>query len=173
MAEPFARDVQKGVELVLTIDGKRDDWRRFFPETMDLSFAGFGVLAFEAGLQQIADINRKSLESEVVGALAWLKGLELVELQVESTMHPEWGVMLWIPDHPSYSAPPTSSFQAGYRMSFYRAMFQTEKAGVQQFCLYSTAINGRFHKTLVFRRAAFVTRVESSVMDSVVAGSPA
>ncbi len=134
-----------------------DDWRRFVPATLDLSHVNLGTPEIEAGLRKVAEINGVSFELVLAGYLAWRKKFEMVELEVETVNHPEWGKMVWIPDHPAYSEPAKDSFEKLFQMNFYRAMFQTEKAGVQRFCLYSTAINGRFHKSLVLRKIVLKT----------------
>lgn len=172
MTEANARDLQKGVRFVLTIDGT-NDWRKFVPTTLDLSHAGLGILEIEAGLRKVAEVNEVSFELTLAGYLAWRKGFELTALEIETTMHPEWGKMVWISDHSSYALPPADSFQEKHRMDFYRAMFKTEKAGIQHFCLYSTAIFGRFHKTIVFHKVVLNSPKAEPVEESIPASLPA
>ncbi len=150
MANWRANEVQKRIKMDLTIRGI-SDWHEILPAEMDLSHGGFGKLDIDSALRTLTEVNNVSFEHTLIGTLVW-GGCELVELEVESSNYPEWGKMVWIPDHPLYNEPPKDGFEKHFKMNFYRAMFQTEKAGVRHFCLYSTAINGRFHKTLVYHR---------------------
>ncbi len=142
---------QKRINLDLTIIGV-SDWRKVLPTEIDLSHANLGKPSTEMALQVIAQANGVSFEKTLVDYLIWLGKCDLVALEVETSIHREWGKMVWIPDHPTYQEPSTEKWQEGLKASFYKAMFETEKAGIQHFCLYSTAINGMLHKSLTFHR---------------------
>lgn len=152
MSSTWSPERQKQIKMELVINGVAD-WHQILPAEIDFLHVGLPKMNLDDGLNFIAEANRVSFESTLVGKLVWL-GCELLELEVEGCSPDQagWGKMVWIPDHPSYNEPPQDKFESLLKMNFYRAMFNTEKAGVQHFCLYSTAINGCFHKSLVFHK---------------------
>ena len=151
MAHFDQRVRQKQVIMALVVNGV-SDWHQILPGEFDFSHAGLGKFNVDEGLAFMADFNGTTPEGTLVGQLVISHRCEIVELEVECSNHPEWGKMVYIKDHPSYRKPPKDDFEAHFNMHLYRAMFQTEKASEQHFCLYSTAINGKLHKSLVYRK---------------------
>lgn len=143
------------------------DWRTILEKPITLSgiwaeWCGGTKVPYIVYARKEAEVNNQSLERSIVTALLNL-GYQLEELEVEFVGEKEagWGKGVWYKNHDAYEEPLDTIFEGSLinDPSFYHAMFRTENAGDQQFCLYSLQmIAGAailFHKTLLYRRVVF------------------
>lgn len=119
-------------------------------------------------LKKNAELNAESFEREVVNHLLG-QGYFLEELEVEFVNETEknWGRGIWYKDHPAYVKPIDLIYNgtAINDPKLYHAMFKTEHAGDQTFCLYSMQMmmSSRvlLHKTIIYRKVVLSPPVEA------------
>ena len=114
-------------------------------------------------LEKEAELNGQSLERSIMHEFLRL-GYKLEELEVDiirDAITPTWGRCVWYREHPNYEQPLDETFNgtAINNPAYYHAMFRTEHAGDQHFCLYSLQMmlstSVLFHKTLLYRKVVF------------------
>lgn len=156
--------------FTLVIDGQTD-WKSFLNEKIKLkgdfwiSRCGGSEVPLVDYLLIEAEANDVSFERCVLNTLLD-KGFTLDELEVEfwSEERAKWGLCSWCKEHPNYADPVQGFEKAHPRWTpFVRSFFKTEKAGEQEFCLFSmqmvsASLIGQpsgilLHKTLLFRKA--------------------
>ena len=131
-----------------------EDWKEPLLKEVKVEYPWSHMLRkFEAPfievVQKAAEFNGESFERAALETLL-REGYRFEELECEFEGHPEWGLGVWYKEHPAYI--PVKSMFGQRDPSYYYAMFRTEKAGDQQFCLYSVQCGAILHKTLIYRK---------------------
>ncbi len=155
----YAQKWQDKVDCHIIIRGL-DNWKTIFNfETVKVKpsvvkYFGTDEPSLLDYLRVNSDLNKVSFERSVIGELL-AEGFELEALEVEFLNPAEktWGVCKWYYCHHAYEEPLPDMFK-GLDPSLFKAMFKTQYAGDQQFCLYSTQFGGGvlLHKSIVFRK---------------------
>ena len=121
-----------------------------------------------------AELNVQSLERSVVTAFLNMGyQLEELEVEIESEKARGWGRCVWYKDHSKYAVPIPEMFNetAFNNPKFFHAMFKTEHADDQHFCIYSLQMMASRsilpHKTLVYRKIVFSPPLQGPEDESV------
>ena len=157
-----ARQDEDGCEFI--VNGV-SDWKSIFASPVQLSggwakLCGGSEVPMMACLEKEAEMNGHPLERSIVHAFLHL-GYVLEELEVDIDKERAWGRCVWYREHPDYSQrlPDIFDNTALNNPAYYYAMFRTEHAGDQRFCLYSLQMfassSTLFHKTLLYRKVVF------------------
>lgn len=145
------KDLQAILDQSVTLTGRWAEW------------CGASEVSMLTYLEKEAEVNGHSLERSIVHAFLQLD-YQLTELEVDIVGYEDsdtWGRSVWYAEHPAYHQPVPKLYEESPadNPAFYYAMFKTEHAGDQQFCLYSTQMMmSRYplmHKTLRYRKVVF------------------
>ena len=138
-----------------------DNYYKLFPKILSIGYGGiklFKNLSAKKYLEKLTEVNSSyTYEKGLIGLLMDACCI-LEELVVETTAHPEWGKMVWKKRDKRYKGRISNLSKDLYPMwpsRFIRAVFETEKAGEQEFSLCSTTSSSGFHKSLIYHKAVF------------------
>lgn len=138
-----------------------DDYYKLFPKRLNIGYGGVTFLrnlSAKKYLEKLVDVNSNHTYERGLIGLLLDAGCVLEQLEVETTTHPEWGKMVWKKRHQRYKgriSDTSKSLYPKWPNRFIKAVFETEKAGEQEFSLCSTNASGHFHKSLVYHKAVF------------------
>lgn len=143
-----------------------DDWHTCLARTVKLKgtwieLCGGSEVSLIDYARKEAEINNQSFERSVFTAFVRL-GYRLEELEVEIHGNKDersWGRCIWYKEHPAYQEPiPVALHQMRLEPNLYHAIWKTEHAGDQHYCIYSVQVSFSAwlpNKTLIFRRVVF------------------
>lgn len=172
MANAFAQALHKSAEEefpIIKVTGK-SSWEKCLDETVELSpqferLCGIPSLPLLSYLKVKAENEGTSYVHSVVHEFL-NRRYKLKKLRVEFTgpVGRDWGTAIWYPHHPIYKIPFESDMFGKPKdrriiPEFWHAMFKTERAGDQRFCLYSIEMfecpEILFHRTIIYKSITF------------------